>query len=653
MSMHGNPSSPRRTDAGGTRSSAANGSRSNASRIPTPPPSQRTSPDRRRPARDGSAFVAEPGKRALPIGLLLLVLYVALAIRLFYVQVVRHKELVETARRLRLKQVFIPARRGDLLDRNGMLLVLNKPTTDVILDPRVWSVNVNPKIGDTVESRRAHVVDSLTALLPGIDVAALLQKDASHLDKQGRPRALTVAQHIDPDVGDKIKAANLIGVGLRHSARRVAIDGQLAPHVLGFTGRDGVGLDGLEKRLDVPLTGTQGVVAAEYDRRGAIPGTIQTEQPVQNGRDIVLTLDSTLQNQVQQALRTAYEKYKAEAATAVVLDPKTGDILACANYPSFDVNARGAMPPAARIDRAVSSPYEPGSTLKIITVAAALEEKVVTPDSRFTCNGERLIGKRKIHCHLDNAFPHGHGDESLTDVIKNSCNVATAACAFKVGKEKLYQYEQAFGFGQRSGSGLPGESRGLLKASSTWSDMQLANVAFGQGIAVTPLQLAAAYATIANDGVYHRPRIVWGDRNDQTQALEPDASDDGRRVISAGTAHELQMMLREVVDHGTGKNAQLDGYSAGGKTGTAQIAEHHGYGKKFVASFIGMAPMNNPKFVILVAITDPKGGHFGAEVSAPVFKQIAEEALLDRRVPHDKSATPKGTTAVKVPLRDD
>ena len=590
------------------------------------------------------------------VGVSLAVLYVALASRLFYIQVVRHREFVEVAMRLREKEVFIPARRGDLLDRNGILLVRNEPAADVILDPNAWTKNVNVKAGDTEATRRAHVLETLASMLPGSNVAALLDR-RNPPSTVGHQKTITVAEHLDPELGARIRAARLIGVGVLPSARRIAMNGALAPHVLGFTGRDGSGLDGLEHGLNAPLTGAKGTLAAEFDIRGrTIPGTVRTEKPVRNGRDIVLTLDSALQQNVQEVLGAAFEKHHAEAATAVVLDPKTGDILACANYPSFDTNHRGAMPPGARVDRAVSSPFEPGSTLKLVTVAAALEAGKVTPESRFTCNGSLPIGKRTVHCHLDNAFPHGHGDETLTEVIKNSCNVATARCAFLLGKDTLYKYETAFGFGQKTGSGLPGESRGRLESSDTWSQIQLANIAFGQGISVTPLQLAAAYSTIANDGVYHRPHIVWGDRNETTQTLDADRPDEGRRVISAKTAGELKSMLQTVVETGTGRNAQLDGYTAGGKTGTAQIAENGSYvAGKFVASFIGMAPMTDPQFIILVSITDPKGGHFGAEVSAPVFKQIAEEALLARRIPHDKAFVPraKPSNSPRTLLRDD
>ena len=591
--------------------------------------------------------------RVLRIGLGMLALYTGLAGRLFYLQVVRHREFDAMARAQREHAIPLPARRGVLLDRNGTLLVRNEPAADIVLDPNMWFVRTNAKTGDTAEARQQSALTRLAALLPDARVSEMLSAHGLQKGKTGRYRTITIAEAIPFEQGEAIKEAKLLGVGVFPSSRRVAIDGAFAPHVLGFTGRDGAGLDGLENGLNSALTGENGILAAEFDVRGrTIPGTVRTDRPAEHGRDVVLTIDAGIQNIVQDALGKAFEAHHAEAASAVVMDPKTGDVLACANFPTYNVNHRGASPVAARVNRAVTSPYEPGSTLKLITVAAALEEKKVEPTSQFYCGGSRQIGKRTIHCHLDNAFPHGHGDESLEDVIIHSCNVATAECAFRVGKQKLYEYETAFGFGAKTGAGLPGESRGLLKAPDAWSDIQLANIAFGQGISVTPLQLTAAYAAIANDGVYQRPRIVWGVRNDDGgHTLQADKLDEGHRAVSPETARELRRMLQAVVERGTGRSAQLDGYTSGGKTGTAQIAEHGRYNGKYVASFIGMAPMTAPRYVILVSVTDPKGSHFGADVSAPVFKEIAEKALLAKRIPHDKAPLPAGKKGHTTPVR--
>lgn len=589
--------------------------------------------------------VQATGERVFRICFFLCLLYLALACRLFFLQVYRHEEFVEQARAIREKSMPLPAQRGVLYDRGGMLLVRNEPAYDITLDPNMWYAHTNPAAGDTPQSREERAIEGLEACLPGTNIRAILQtnppKQVKTANGSLRYRTITVARQVDVATGEKIKALDLMGVGTPGTSHREAVDGDLASHVLGFTGRDGKGLAGLEHGLDGELAGENGRIAAEFDSHGReIPGTVRSRQAVQQGRDIVLTLDADLQHQVQQTLIEAVAKHHAEAGTAIVLDPHTGDILALANCPTYNVNNVAGASPAARIDRAVAAPYEPGSTLKVVTIAAALEEKKVTPDSTFYCAGSSRIGKRTIHCALEHPFEHGHGEENLLQVIQNSCNVATAQCAFRLGKQTLYRYERMFGFGDRTDSGLPGESRGLLRPVDNWSDIQLANVAFGQGISVTPLQLAAAYAAIANDGVYLRPRIVLGDRDPETEAIHPDAVEQGRRVVSPQTAGEIRRMLEAVVENGTGRPAQLDGYTAGGKTGTAQIAEGGHYGGKFVASFIGMAPMTAPKYVVLVAITAPQGDHYGGSVSGPVFKEIMEKALLAARVPHDKAPDP-------------
>jgi stage V sporulation protein D (sporulation-specific penicillin-binding protein) len=575
----------------------------------------------------------------LRVAILVVLLYLGLAIRCFYIQIIRNQEFQEQARAIREKSLPIPAQRGVLFDRDGRVLVRNEPAYDIILDPNMWQANLNPSIGDTPSARQEAAVAGLEACLPGVDIREILVRRPPTLapaqeGRSRRYRTITVARQVPVEVGERVKAMNLLGVGTPGTFRRKAVDGNIASHVLGFTGREGEGLDGLEFGLNTALKGEVGTLAAEFDTRGReIPGTVRSRQPALPGQDTVLTLDSDLQHTVQQSLAAACTKSQAEGGTAIVLDPKTGDILALANYPTYNVNDRSGTAVAARMNRAVAAPYEPGSTLKVITAAAALEEHKVTTSTNFYCPGRMGIGRRSIGC----AHGDKHGSESLDDVIKNSCNIATAQMGFKVGKNTLHRYEKLFGFGEKTGSGLPGESRGMLTSPEKWSDIQLANIAFGQGLSVTPLQIAAAYATIANDGVYLQPRIVRGTRDAETEKMTIDPVPQGRRVVSPQTALDVRRMLQSVIDSGTGKLARLEGYTAGGKTGTAQIAENGRYGGKFVASFIGMAPMTSPRFVVLVAITAPQGGHYGGVVAGPVFKEIAEKALLSHRIPHDKA----------------
>lgn len=584
--------------------------------------------------------------RVLALCLILSVSYIGIAARLFHLQITRHTELEAKARDLREKAIRLPARRGELLDRNGLLLVRNEPAYAIAIDPNPWFIKTSKNDKNTAAEYQKLVTTTLQNILPDVDVAGIITKRGVTKGKSGRYRTIEIAPIVPIAVGDRIKSENLLGVSVQPSARRKALDGELASHILGYTRRDGVGAAGVEYALDAALTGESGMVDAEFDPGGRpIPGTIRKEQPALNGKDVVLTLDSDLQHVVQESLFNAFKKAKAEAATAVVMDPHNGDILALANFPNYDVNQRKGVAKNAWLNRAVSAPFEPGSTLKAITVAAALEDHKVTTSSHFFCTGERLIGKRRIHCHNGEK----HGDIDLTAVVKHSCNVATAECAFELGKNRLYDYLTLFGFGQKTESGLPGESSGILSPYGGWSDMQLSNIAFGQGISVTALQLVAAYGAIANDGVWVRPRIVRGARDEdgQIQDLEPEP---GRRVLSANTAQSLRKMLQVVIDEGTGTAARLNGYTAGGKTGTAQIPERGRYGGKHLASFIGMAPLEKPRFVILVAITDPKGEYYGGAVSGPVFKEIAEKALVASRVQRDR-ILPAATT--KKPMSRD
>lgn len=595
---------------------------------------------RRRAAKSPASTIPA---RVLGVFVLVTLLYLLLAGRLTYLQVFQHTYYREVAEDLRERARRVPARRGVLLDRNGTLLVKNAPAGTIVLDPNLWYARQggNSVAGDTPEARREAALTGLAAHFPDLDIAALALKASERLP--GGPfRRIDVARQVDIAVAERIRAANLPGIGVWPATRRLAINGPLAPHLLGFTDIDGIGLEGLEKGLDPTLRGTPGVLEAEFDTRGrAIPGTVRRDEPPQDGRDVVLTVDAGLQHDVQQALWKAYQKYHAESASAVVLDPRTGDILALANFPAYNVNQRAAVPAASRANRAVTSPFEPGSTLKVITVAAALEAGKISLDSRLFCAGKRRIGRRTIHCSLHYPHERGHGDQSINDVIRLSCNVATAECAFRLGRQTLWEYERRFGLGERTGSGLGGESRGLLSSPESWSDIQLANVAFGQGISVTPLQLAAAYAAIANDGVWMRPRIVRGTRAPDSARVQEVKTEPGRRVIRSDIARALRSMLQSVVEEGTGKAAAPDGYTAGGKTGTAQIARNGSYRNgKYVASFVGMTPMSNPQFVILVAVTAPRGAQYGGVVAAPVFKEIAEKALLARRAPRDKTDDP-------------
>ncbi|MBC8103015.1 MAG: hypothetical protein H7Z41_10560, partial [Cytophagales bacterium] len=373
------------------------------------------------PSRPRHPKTGAPGERVLRVAILVVVLYAALAFRCFYLQIVRHPEFLEQARTNREKSLPLPAQRGVLFDRSGTLLVRNEPAYDIELDPNMWQASATAM--DTPAMRQEQAIVGLEMCLPGVDVRGAVAKNpptlVSSRNGKRRYRIIPVARQVDAAVGERVKAMSLLGVGTPGTSRRRAVDGNLAAHVLGFTGRDGTGLDGLEGGMDASLKGESGRLAAEFDTRGReIPGTVRTRQSARQGQDIVLTLDSDLQHAVQRSLAAACEKSHAAGGTAIVLDPKTGDILALANCPTYNVNDRARTSPECRMNRAVTAPFEPGSTLKVITAAAALEEHLVSASSGFYCAGRMKVGRRSIGC----AHGDQHGSESLNDVIKNSCN---------------------------------------------------------------------------------------------------------------------------------------------------------------------------------------------------------------------------------------
>ena len=631
-----------------------------------------------RPRRESpEEFEQRTAPRLMQVGVALALLHVVLLGRLVHLQIVRHKELsAESLTRWRAPRTITPAR-GLIYDRNGALLVENEPGFSVVVDPNRWFVgnSTNPLAKDLPEDRRAHALRVLGRYFPEPALAWIKKLDLSQRTPKHPFPTREVAQWVPaetierlrqttvdfaPPVAKELKKrkgalaqphAELPGVSYPPSSRRVAVNGTLASHVLGFTDQSGsTPWRGIELSLNSSLAGDAGKVTYEVDRFGMIPGTEEVRHKLTPGSHVYLTLDAELQHDVEQALGTAVTRHQAESGAAIVLDIKNGDVLAMASAPTYNINdARTPKPGtkpvlAPRINWALERPYEPGSTLKAMTIAAALEEKEVTAQSLFACNGSRKILTNTIHCATHGGFSHGHGTQNLGGVVSHSCNLATAECGAKLGSKRLYQYLTDFGMGERTKIGLPGEERGLLRDPERriWRPIDLATISFGQGISVTPLQLAAAY-TVFGDGRYHSPRLVRATRNTETKVIEERPLSASHRVLSEETAATMRTLLGGAIDEGTGLPAQIPGYTAGGKTGTAQIPENGHYSKRFVASFVGVAPLKDPQFVILTLVRDPKGGdHYGGSVAGPVFKQIAERALLLRRTPHDREKTLTG-----------
>ena len=425
---------------------------------------------------------------------------------------------------------------------------------------------------------------------------------------------------------------NLRGVYAQKESKRFYPKKELAAQVLGYVGMDDEGLSGIERSFEKKLRGKPGRMALSVDARRKTFARV--EQEPEPGENIVLTVDEKIQYIADRELDRAMQETQAVAGTVIVQNPRTGEILALANSPTFNPNATRAISPEKLKNHAVSDVYEPGSTFKVITLAAGLEEKVTHPDELIDCQmGSIVVAGMRIH------DAHPHGILSVADVLAQSSQVGAIKIALRLGEDRLYKYIRAFGIGQQTGIELPGETRGLSKPVSRWSKVSIGAISMGQEIGISPVQLTGIISTMANDGVWVAPRIVATTTEPRqaphTFVYQPAVE---RRVISPMTAAQMRLMLEGVVLHGTGKRAALEGYTAGGKTGTAQRVDPatHAYSKtKYVASFAGFAPLNNPAITVAVILDSPVGQHQGGQVSAPVFSRVAQQVLAYMNVPRD------------------
>lgn len=547
-------------------------------------------------------------------------LFGLIALRAFYIQVINPGPYRERAQEIRVRKRPIVASRGIIRDRTGRELAVNLPGYAVYAHPR--------KIKDKEEA--AGKLASITGL-DLVQVSGLLADNRSFV---------YIGHQFPADVKDKIEKEGLAEVGTEREPRRVYACGSLGAAILGFTGRNGRGQEGVEQAADRYLAGRDGYTIAEIDSRGRIiPETRRRTQDKEDGKDVVLTIDAYLQHIAEQALAKTCDTYKPAGATALVMDPKTGEILALANYPTFDPNNRKGLKPEQCRLRAIKDLYEPGSTLKLMTVAAGIEEGIPPRQIIANCSSSGMpIGNRKIHCSLHHPYMAGHGATDMYKVIRYSCNIGAANIARRLGAEKLYEYEKAFGLLDRPDIGMSGAAYYPLPDPETWSMMQLANIGFGQGVSVSALQMACAYGAVANGGNLMKPRLIREIRSSDGTVVEPFRPVVVRRVLSPETTRVATDMLIGCVDDGTGKSAQVPGYTVGGKTGSAQKASTTGRGYaagKFVASFMGFLPASKPRLVICVVVDEPKGSHWGATVAAPVFQEIGRQAMWYLKVPPD------------------
>jgi penicillin-binding protein 2 len=543
----------------------------------------------------------------------ILVLWCAvICLRLVYLQVFRYGDFEQRAQHQQQRTTEVSAKRGIIYDRAGRELAMSVSVDSVFAVPTDI-----PDLAQTI---------SLIARITKADPRELLAKC-----KASRTFCW-VARKADTEIAGRIRALNLRGIYFQKESKRFYPKRELGAQVIGYVGTDDEGLSGIEREYEDKLHGKPGRMLISVDARRKYFGSVE-KQP-EPGENIVLTLDEKIQYIAERELETAMQQTHAESGTVVVENPHTGEILALANRPTFNPNLSREIKPQKLKNHAVSDVYEPGSTFKLVTISAALEEKLTRPDEMFDCQmGSIVINGRRIHDWKP------FGVLPVSGILANSSDVGAIKIALRLGDERLYKYIRAFGFGQQTGIELPGETRGLAKPLSRWSKVSIGAISMGQEIGISPLQLTAMVSSIANDGVLVAPRIVAATTQPQrASGVVASHPADDRRVLSPLTAAQMKQMMQGVVLHGTGKKAILEGYSSAGKTGTAQKVDPATgtYSRsKYIASFAGFAPVNNPAVTIAVILDSPVGVHHGGQVGGPVFQRIAQQVLEYLHTPHD------------------
>lgn len=569
---------------------------------------------------------------------LLLCCYGLLTFRLLQIQVVGRSHYQKLADSYHVRSIPIPAHRGLIKDRNGDLLAINADAATVSIDPSFyWDEDKWPsrrqggkrvKVAPNKDEAARAIADLLD--MPVNEVRAKLDRKTQYA---------VLKRNVTLDTARRLRAAEIPGLRMEDELKRMYPMGGLAAHVIGSAGADGTGLGGIEMKFNQVLARKDGVEVQEVDRKGRIiPGTLRSERDPQDGANITLTIDSRIQQVAERELTKACETYKAAGGTATVMDPNTGEILAMANYPRYDPNHMGDYPPDAWRNRAVTDLYEPGSTMKGLTAAAALDAGAVNLTQRFNCPGFMKVGSHTIHDIYEG--PGSFGMLNLGQILMHSSNVGMSQVGLRLGRERLDEYVRAFGLLGTSGVELPGEAPAWLPPANKWDKHFTSTISFGQSINFTALRLVAAYSAIANGGVLMRPHIVkqidWPEdsrRPGEVEIAKPEAI---RRVLSEEASRKTISLLKGVVEEGTGKPAKIRGYQLCGKTGSAQKVVNGRYSPdKFIASFVGFLPADKPRAVILVTVDEPKGTHWGATAAAPVFREVARQTVWYLRIPPD------------------
>jgi cell division protein FtsI (penicillin-binding protein 3) len=548
------------------------------------------------------------------IGLLaaaFLVLLAAALARAVWLQVIKGPEYAAMAMRQHRETVIVPAARGTIVDRTGEPLAIGKLTTTIYANPRQVddARNLTLAVGKHLGADPAELYPMLTDRSRGF---------------------VYVARKADPRKAEKLEKLGYAGLGFYPEELRFYPQGPVASQILGYAGLDNQGLEGLERSLEGTLAGKPGSQTIVKDPFGRALDVVETK-PETPGKDVRLTIDRQIQANAEEILAETVRHWSARSATAVVMDPQTGAVLAMATAPRFNANRFPTTRADRRRNRAVTDTYEPGSTFKLVTVAAGLQEGIVNPRSSFRLPPTLKVADRTIH------EAHVRGTQRMTvrQIVEYSSNIGTITIAQRLGEGRLASWIDRFGFGQRTGIDFPGESAGFALPLDQWSGSTIGTVPIGHGIAVTPVQMARAYSVIANGGMLVRPHLI--DRIDGTNV----AAKKGRRVVSRGVAEQMLSMLRGVVVEGTGTQAAIPGYTVAGKTGTAAKIDPDGtYStSRYVASFVGLVPASKPKLVVMVMVDEPRGGIYGGDIAAPAFREIARFNLQYLEIPQDAPKT--------------
>lgn len=582
------------------------------------------------------AQVTVKNRRRIAVGFVIIaLLLIALVFRVAWIQIVDAEELSQKAIDQQTKDTPIEAKRGAIYDRNGKELATS--TTCYTL----WARPSQIKLKDGKERPESEIK------IFANEIAEIVGKEADEVyENMTKSQALVrIAKYLDKETADKLRELTITGVELSEDTKRFYPLGNFASQVLGSVNDDNVGRTGIELQYDQYLSGISGRWVKNTDLLGneLVKGAEEYYE-AQDGLNVIMTLDEAIQYYVEKALEKGMEKTKAKRIMCLVMDPKTGDILASATTPGYDPN--NATDPLKKDKKKyekmsaeeknkylfslwrnplVSDTYEPGSTFKLITSSSAIEEKVINDNTTFNCSGSFTVAGVRLHC-----WTHGaHGTQTIRQAIGNSCNPALAKVASLLGKTRFYKYLDLYGITDKTGIDYPGESGAIVQNIDNVGPVELATIGYGQGISVTPIQLLTAVNAIGNDGVLLQPRYVKALTDSEGKVVESYEPTVVRKVISAATAKKMRSIMQYVVDEGGGGNARIAGYRVGGKTGTAnKIDAGTGkYGKYYYSSFIGMAPMDDPQVSILVVVDSPKGSYYGSMVAAPIAKDILTDTL--------------------------